>query len=150
VHLAQRLGVLVDERLDAAGLGARQVLAHHPAGGEPHRVLVVDDLGRLPVGIGWKRALPSGWKKTPALVEPGGAGVAHLGDRPEQAHVRPRCAPRWRRCSRRCHRPTRPAQLVEDLLGVLVLEVLALAEPFGDVEKDLPVEPASPGGVTAR
>ncbi len=33
-----------------------------------------------------------------------------------------------------------PAELVEDLFGVGVGEVLALAEAFGDVEQDLPVQ----------
>jgi hypothetical protein len=37
-----------------------------------------------------------------------------------------------------------PTQLVEDLLGVRVREVVALAEPCGDVEQDLPVTAASP------
>ena len=38
------------ERADAPGLGSRQVLGDDPTGGEPHRVLVVDHLGRWPVG----------------------------------------------------------------------------------------------------
>ena len=49
MDLAERFGVLLDQRTDAAGLGAGEVLADDPTGGEPDRVLVVDDLGRGPV-----------------------------------------------------------------------------------------------------
>ena len=87
VHLAQRLRVLGDERGDAPGLRARQVLRHDPAGGQPDRVLVVDDLGRQLVRHRVEAGLAVGVVELAALVQARGAGVAGLGDRPEQAHL---------------------------------------------------------------
>jgi hypothetical protein len=43
--LDQRLGVLVDQRADPAGLGARQELADDPPGRQPQRVVGVDLFG---------------------------------------------------------------------------------------------------------
>jgi hypothetical protein len=74
--------------------------------------------------------------------------VADLGDRPEQAVLGLDAVPGGAGVVRGAA-GGREAELLEDLLGVLVLEVLALAEPLGDVQQDLPVEPGLPGGVTA-
>ena len=106
VHLAQRLGVLVDERGDAPGLGAGQVLADDPAGGQPDRVLVVDHLGRLLERHAVEAGPAVGMEERAALVEAGRARVADLGDRPEQAHLVLDPLPRGARSSRRC-RPSR-------------------------------------------
>ncbi len=89
---------------DAPGLGARQVLADDPAGGQPDRVLVVDDLGRLAVRHGVEAGLAVGVEELPALVQAGRAGVADLGDRPEQAHLVLDALPGGAACSRRCRR----------------------------------------------
>ncbi len=87
-----------DERGDAAGLGARQVLADDPAGGEPDRVLVVDDLGRTRgTGTAWKRALPSGWKNWPPSNRRGVPGWPTSGtgqNRPISSSTRSQVTPR--------------------------------------------------------
>ena len=46
MHLDPRLGVLLDERADAAGLRAGEELADHAAGGQEERVLGVDVVDR--------------------------------------------------------------------------------------------------------
>ncbi|MEI2654132.1 MAG: hypothetical protein V9G12_18645 [Microthrixaceae bacterium] len=83
----------------------------------------------LAVGVG----------ELPALVQPGRARVADLGDGPEQAVLGFDALPGGARVVGGATRG-RPAELVEDLVGVLVLEVLALAEPLGDLQQDLPVQ----------
>ncbi len=123
---------------DAPGLRARQVLAHHPAGGEPDRVLVVDHLGRLAERHRVEAGLAVGMEELAALEQARRAGMAVLGDRPEDAHLVLDALPGGPSVVGRAAR-RREAQLLEDLLGVRVREVLALAEPARDVEQDLPV-----------
>ena len=72
---------------DAAGLGTRQVLRDDPTGGEQHRVVVVDDLGRQLVRHRVEAGLAVGKVELAAFVQPWGAGMAGLGDRPEQTHL---------------------------------------------------------------
>ena len=120
VHLAQRLGVLVDERGDATGLGAGQVLAHDPAGGEPHRVVVVDDLGRL-AGTAPRGTGPCRRDGRTCRPRTGGAcpGVPPRGSA-RTARARPRSAPTSRPGSRRCRRPTRSRSSSKISCGVVV------------------------------
>ena len=87
VHLAQRLGVLAHERADAPGLRAREVLADDPAGGEPDRVLVVDDLGRLAERDRVEAGPAVGVEEPAALEQARRARVADFGDGPEHAHL---------------------------------------------------------------
>ena len=138
MHLAQRFRVLGDERGDAPGLGARQVLRHDPARGQQHRVVVVDDLGGRLVRHRVEAGLAVGVEEPAALEQSGGAGVAGFGDGPEQAHLVLDALPGGAGVVGRAA-GAGPAELVEDLFGVRVREVLALAQPFGDVEQDLPV-----------
>ncbi len=138
--LAQRLGVLLDERPDASRLRAREVLAHHSSGGQPHRVLLVDHLGRRAVADRVEPAAPVVGVEPAAFEEPRGAGMVLGRAGPEHAQLALDAFPRD---------PVvvgaatlgRDAQLLEDLLGGGVREVPALAEPGGDVAEDVPVEP---------
>src|SRR5262245_9158614 len=87
MHLAQRCGILLDEPSDAPTLRSREVLADDPAGGQPDRVLVVDDLGRRTVRHAVEAGLAVGVVEAAALEQSRRARMPLLGDRPEQPHL---------------------------------------------------------------
>ena len=84
--------------------------------------------------------------ETAALEEPRCAGVALFRNRPEETHLvldaLPRRAPVVGGAA-----GGGEAQLLEDLLGAGVSEVLALAETVGEVDEDPPVHPRIAGRV---
>src|SRR5690606_8944377 len=121
------------------GLGARQVLAHHPARRQPDGVLVVDHLGGWSVTHGVE-ARPAGLGREPtALEQAPGPGVVLARAGPEHAHLAFDALPGDAEVVGAPALRGDP-QLLEDLLGVPVGEVVALAEAGGEVAQDLPVE----------
>ena len=139
MHLAQWFRVLLDESGDASGLGARQVLADDATGGEPDRIVVVDNLGRLTEGHGMEAGLTVGMEELPAFEQAWVPGCPASGYWPEESHLVFDPLPRRALVVGGAAGGSQ-AELVEDLLGVPVGEVLPLAQALGDVEQDLPVE----------
>ena len=148
VHLAERFGVLGDEPSDASGLGAGQVLADDPPGGQPDGVLVVDDLGRLLERHTVEAGLAVGMEEPASLVQPGCAGVADLGDRPEQAHLVGDALPGGPVVVGRATLGGE-AQLFEDLLGVVVRKYRPRPSRAARSSRICQSRRASPGGSTA-
>ena len=151
VDLAQRLGVLVDQRGDAPGLGAGEVLADDPTGGEPDWVLVVDDFGRSG-DTGRRGTWPC--RRDGRTCRPRTAAACRDG-RPRgsarTAPSHPRCAARWhRRSSPPCRQPT-PAGAPRRSASVVV--VVGSSDPRRGGQRGRcrisQSTRASPGGSTA-
>ena len=85
MKLEFRLGILLDERADAAGLRAGEVLADDPAGGQVDRKLVVHGVAALAPDQLHEARFAIRVKEAAAFEETRRAGVVERRARPEDA-----------------------------------------------------------------
>src|SRR5689334_640779 len=82
-----RLGVLLDQRPDAARLRTGQVVADDAAGREVHRKLLVHGIAALAPRRGQEAALAVLVHRDAAFKQPRRAGMIERRTRPEDAHL---------------------------------------------------------------
>ena len=87
MHLHQRFGIDIHQAADAARLRARKILAHHAAGGQVHRKVVVHGVAALaPLGQ-LEAALAVGIERDAAFHQVGRPRMIQRGAWPEDAHL---------------------------------------------------------------
>ena len=87
MNLQQRLGILIDQPADAAGLRAAEILRDDAAGREDHRIFGVGHLAGIAVAHGIEMRLAVRRLEFAVFPEPRGARMIEAGTRPEDAHV---------------------------------------------------------------